>query len=1393
MDYRMRLINGLIFTALVAILLAPVSVLAKSSSAAAAKGTSQRYIVILDDPPLATYDGSGLSTPEKNNDTTRLLATSNRYTGASKLDVKSQRSRQYLQFLDDRFKHFRGEALLRLGRQLNTVHRYRNALNGFSTDLTASEARNMRDMPGVKAVMEDEIQHLETDSGPAWIGADKIYAGSVGFPASGGEGVVVGVIDSGVNWDHPSFSDPGAPGFNHVNPYGSQLGLCSNAEVLCNDKLVGVYEFVVDNPNTATVEESNNGKDNAGHGSHVASTAAGNPINLTLNGIPTIINGVAANANIVSYRVCYIGNPADGDDDGCQNSAILGAIDQAITDGVDVINYSIGGGAFSPWSAGSTPIAFLNARAAGIFVATSGGNEGPNAGSIGSPANAPWIMAVGSASHDRVLGNLAENLSGGDTTPPDDLVGASFTAGVGIRQIVHAKDFGNALCGTGPTESGPECSDNTGASSPFAANTFSGEIVVCDRGVYGRVEKGKNVLLAGAGGYILANTDAQGEAIVPDDHCLPATHIGDSDGDMLRTWLDSGVGHQGSISAFSILHIASAGDEISSFSSRGPNLPPVIDVMKPDVIAPGSEILAANDIDQNFAFLSGTSMASPHVTGGAALLKSVHPGWSPTMLASALAMTATPERAHDFDGSEANVHKVGAGRPRLDQAVNAGLYLNETQNGFLAANPSNGGSPKDLNLPGLVDTACHNSCSFQRRVTDLVGGASWTSSVSGLVPGVSVSVSPDNFSLIDGAQQLLTINVDLTQSEIIGTWIYGEVRLSSVGLPDSVFPLAIFADGGSLPNEWLINTDDISGWQEFALDGLAAQPDATFASAGLVVPTETVENLPEDPTNDSPYDNSAGLMTTWHTVPADALWLHTETLASTSDDLDLFVGLDSNGDGIAQESEQLCSSTSPTEIELCDLFTPVAGDYWVIVQNWARGNILDEATLVSAVVGKNTTTRLDAFGNGIVASDASQNVRVSWDNVNVTPGTELLGAVGIGTRRETPNDIGIVPVKFTKTAVASPETLVLMNGISRGLTLDANGMHDRAYVDVPPGAASLSITASGADSEQNNNLVIELYRMGFDDAFTNPPFATAPDMSGDPLAMASGESGSGPVVTVNGASLVPGRWFAVIKNNSATPSSATVQADISFAGNPIAFRGGLWQPSSRPNIRQGYDFNSAGGNRALLWYTFDEDGSPAWYLAASAEQAGNVWVAELRRFTNDGALQQSAPVGHVSVTTLAEEDEIFSFVLFGKQGSDRAFPTSAPVCPVKNNVKLSYTGIWSKPVIGLGGASVLVNAVSQGYIHYIYDDLGKPVWLIGADATDNLPDTPEMSLLQWNGYCAVCSEIVPSNETVGVFTRDFVDEANMSWNLNYVLNPPLSGSVDRTDITEKLTNLLSCQ
>jgi subtilisin family serine protease len=1388
--------------------LAALGLLAGSALAAGpddAQVRLQRFIVELHDAPLAAYEGGRLSLPLEP-DTDRLEATSPMVTGARKLDVKSPRAQAYLRYLQHVHEAFRLEVSVLLGRTVEPVHAYRNTLNGLVLDLTPAEAAALAESPLVRSIAADTRQRLETDAGPEWIGAAPLWNGLAGFPANRGEGSVVGFIDSGINWDHPSFADPGNDGYDHDNPFGSELGLCSEEEVLCNDKLAGVYDFVEDDPDTEdVVEENTNGKDNSGHGSHVAGIAVGNVLNVTLNGTAnTTISGVAPHANFVVYRVCFIGEPPEPDGGGCLGSAILAAIDQAVTDGVDVINYSIGTDAFSPWGPGSIPLAFMNARNAGIFVVTSGGNAGPNPGTVGSPANAPWVFAAGNATHNRVFGSLVQNLSGG-VNPPDDLVGAGLGGGLSKRAIVHAKDFGFPLCGTGPAELQPSCSGNTGQSNPWQGQTpFNGQIVVCDRGIYGRVEKGKNVMLAGAGGYILANTDEFGEAIVADEHCLPASHLGDADGDLLRAWLDSGSNHQGSISGFVLAEQDRFADLLNGSSSRGPVASPVQDTLKPNVIAPGTSILSASHEEQDFAVLTGTSMSSPHIAGAAALLLAVNPSWNPAQVASTLELTATAELAKDSDGSEATPHERGAGRPQLGAAANAGFYLNVTGPQFVSANPAVGGNPRNLNLPALVHTSCKGACSFTRTVTDQMGGGTWNASAMNFPPGVQVSINPSAFSLGNGASRSIAISINLESSAIVGQWVYGNILFTASGSPDLSMTAAVYSSGGELPAVWVIDDDRSEGWKEFGLSGLAALPDATLTSGGLVAPTRTVQTLVEDPTaadpaaekgrlprieNEDPFDGGAGVFTVWHNLPQGGLWLHAETLASTATDLDLFVGRDDNGNDTADAEEQLCESTSPVDIEQCDLYNVPPGNYWIVVQNWDGTNVSgDEATLISAAIDGSDQSRLVASGPGIVGADQAFTVRASWSDIEAPPGHQWLGAIGVGTRREEPNNVGVIPVRFNRSGIAAPQTLPLMNGTEHRLALAGNGTHDRIFIDIPPGVTALNVSAQGDNSSQNNALTIGLFRQDFGPALSSPPFAQNPGGLAS-AGSASGSGGNGPSLSLT-SSVTPGRYFLRLSNSSANPAGVRLLATATSSASSLTPHRGLWDFDR--GIFQGAEWNAAGSFRFTVWYAYDGAGQPTWFIASAPAQTGNIWTADLLRVTNDGSEQQEKRAGRVSMTFLADNQVVMAYSVLGQAGFDPMHPNGPNTCPNIGGLK-SYTGHWYRGVAGLGGSTVLVYQAAQAQVHYLYDASGVPRWVIAADDDNQSATAQVIPLLQFDGFCATCAPVEVTYATMGTVTRSFSTESSGSWTLDFALLPPLVQSIDRTDSILKLSDTLNCQ
>ena len=267
--------------------------------------------------------------------------------------------------------------------------------------------------------------------------------------------------------------------------------------------------------------------------------------------------------------------------------------------------------------------------------------------------------------------------------------GKGFTGSLSARTVVHAEAAGDAQC-----------------LNPFAAGTWSGEIVVCDRGTIARTQKGENVLAGGAGGLVLANALSNGESVANDLHVLPAVHIGYTDAVALRAWLDSGSGHVASISGATLDVHDSNGDIMADFSSRGANraLP---DILKPDVAAPGIDVIAAVGVGDpmpgEWSFISGTSMASPHVAGAGALIASLRPDWTPAEIQSALMMTAEPSLLKEDQLTPTDPFDVGAGRVEVGLAVQAGLVLDETVADFTSANPAIGGDPKRLNLASLAN------------------------------------------------------------------------------------------------------------------------------------------------------------------------------------------------------------------------------------------------------------------------------------------------------------------------------------------------------------------------------------------------------------------------------------------------------------------------------------------------------------------------------------------------------------------------------------------------------------------------------------------------------------------------------------------------------------------
>jgi len=320
------------------------------------------------------------------------------------------------------------------------VHRYNKIFNGASMVLSSDKIEAVAALDGVTGVYLDEVYQIDTDSSPEFIGAPAVW-NALGGQDMAGEGIVVGVLDTGIWPEHPSFSDPDPAGNPYPAPpggpyecyFGNTDWNPDDAPFDCNNKLIGAYEFMDTYKAVRGLAsgEFDSARDSDGHGTHTSSTAAGNAgVEASILGTSFgMISGIAPRAHIIMYRVC--GGPTGS----CYSSDSAAAVEQAILDGVDALNFSIGGGS-SPYS-DAVSLAFLSAFENGVFVACSAGNSGPGADTVGH--REPWTTTVAASTQSRTFeGYIDLTADNGDTL---SLVGVS----IGWRPAVWLSRRGQSL------------------------------------------------------------------------------------------------------------------------------------------------------------------------------------------------------------------------------------------------------------------------------------------------------------------------------------------------------------------------------------------------------------------------------------------------------------------------------------------------------------------------------------------------------------------------------------------------------------------------------------------------------------------------------------------------------------------------------------------------------------------------------------------------------------------------------------------------------------------------------------------------------------------------------------------------------------------------------------
>lgn len=574
------------------------------------------------------------------------------------------------------------------------LYSYRTAFHGIAAQLTPEEAEKLEEKHGVLAVFPETVYNLHTTRSPSFLGLDKAEAANIWSDRtrkSSMENVIVGVLDTGIWPESQSFNDTGM-GPIPVN----WKGVCETGRDFtkrhCNKKIIGArvfyrgYEAVSGRINER--DEHKSARDQDGHGTHTAATVAGAPVtgaNLLGYAYGTA-KGMAPGARISVYKVCWVG--------GCFSSDILSAVDQAVSDGVHVLSISLGGGV-SSYYRDTLSIAAFGAMEKGVFVSCSAGNAGPDPITLTNVS--PWITTVGASTMDRDFPALVK-LGSGKIMAGTSLYKGRRTLSINKQYPVVYLGGESGTNSTVPTPNSL-CLEGT-----LDRHNVAGKIVICDRGISPRVQKGQVVKDAGGVGMILSNTAVNGEELVADSHLLPTVAVGETTGNLIKSYVLSSSITKPATATLQFLGTKLGirpSPVVAAFSSRGPNFIS-LEIMKPDIVAPGVNILAAwtgnngpsslptDHRRTKFNILSGTSMSCPHVSGIAALLKAKHQEWSPAAIKSSLMTTAyvhdntivnslkdssTGKASTPFDHGAGHVNPLKALDPGLVYDIDAQDYF----------------------------------------------------------------------------------------------------------------------------------------------------------------------------------------------------------------------------------------------------------------------------------------------------------------------------------------------------------------------------------------------------------------------------------------------------------------------------------------------------------------------------------------------------------------------------------------------------------------------------------------------------------------------------------------------------------------------------------------------
>lgn len=681
----------------------------------------QRFIIELESPSISKYKGGIVN----------LSATASEK--GKKIQTQSSAAKSYASHLAQEQDKFASQ-LSKVSANTKVERHFKTLFNGVSVVGQGLSIKQLMAIPGVKSVYPNKTYEISMDASLEVINSKAMWDAVSGME-NAGKGVRVAVIDGGIRPENPMFADDG-----FVAPEGALPSddYCSTVDTtFCNNKLI-VARWSQPTSEVCK-DEYMSPLGFGGHGTHVAGTAVGNKVTTTFKGVEVELSGVAPAAYLMAYKALY--SKADCSGGSGSDIMLMEALEHAVNDGADVINNSWGGGAGGDPANSPYKTMFEAAEAAGVVIVTAAGNDGSDAKTIGCPACIESGITVANSTTGRFFAN-------------------SFNAGADDLLAIEANNGAITVDISAPIIAAVNLdAENYEGCEAFAADSFKDGIALISRGECNFSLKADNALAAGAIAMVVYNSKPGAPiSMYMPDATLPTVMITDADGAVIIESLgeDSSIGQ---ISA-EVQRVVSKSlaDTISGTSSRGPNGNE--NILKPDLAAPGTDILSAfspDDGGENFNMISGTSMASPHVAGAAALMRQLHPDWSANDIKTALTSTAQMDGILDDDvKTPASPFAMGAGRMDLDAAAKAVLTFDK---------------------PSIAADSCVGKCTFTRTVYNK-SGETTTWSLAASSDSAGISVSPTSLELEAGASAEFTVTVDSTFSKY-GSWIFGNIMINS--------------------------------------------------------------------------------------------------------------------------------------------------------------------------------------------------------------------------------------------------------------------------------------------------------------------------------------------------------------------------------------------------------------------------------------------------------------------------------------------------------------------------------------------------------------------------------------------------------------------------------------